>query len=60
MVAKYLVRRIRGTILSPRFEYVEGRLVSEPKPPFQKYWIFELQSGQRIPVFDKDEFRSWC
>lgn len=57
---KYLIRQIAGTTLDPCLEYVPGVLVSEPAPPFRQYWIFQLQSGRRIPVFSKEDFKPWA
>jgi hypothetical protein len=55
-----LVRQIGGTPQNPVADWFEATLISQPSPPVQTGWIFELLNGHCVSIFDEDDWTVIC
>jgi hypothetical protein len=54
---KCLIRQMTGTPQNPSLDWVEATLISQPSPPIQTGWIFQLLDGRHVSVFDEDDWK---
>lgn len=53
---KCRIKQIGGTIQNPSINWVDAVMVSQPNPPLQTSWIFELADGRCVPISDADDW----